>query len=227
MPELRIDLARLEGRTFDAVIVDNDMTLVDSDEGIQAAWTEWVISSGTNPQALMGMTGMSTIGIIGRIVADEQARPAAVKMIDDLELVHAGTTKPMPGSARLLESVPDDRVAVASSGTHGIIAARMDAAGLHRPTTVVGAEDVEHAKPAPDIFLVACQKLGFEPERCLVIEDSLNGLEAAHAAGCASLAVQTTHTFDEVAAAGADGIIGTLGDVSWDVSADGVRVQLA
>lgn len=222
----RFDLSGLEGRVFDAVIVDNDMTLVDSDEGIQAAWTEWVIASGADPTALQGMTGMSTVGIIAIIVADENERPAAVKMIDDLELVHADTTKPLPGSARLLESLPDHRIAVASSGTHGIIAARMGAAGLTPPSTVVGAEDVAHAKPAPDIFLVACEKLGFAPERCLVIEDSLNGLEAAHAAGCAALAVTTTHTVDEVTPL-ADGVIGTLGDVVWHVTDDGISVALA
>jgi hypothetical protein len=48
---------------------------------------------------------------------------------------------------------------------------------------VVSAEDVEHPKPAPDIYLEACRRLGFEPGRCAALEDSPTGVTAAVAAG--------------------------------------------
>lgn len=48
---------------------------------------------------------------------------------------------------------------------------------------VYSAEDVTHAKPAPDMFLLAARELGVAPSQCLVIEDSVNGVKAAHAAG--------------------------------------------
>lgn len=45
------------------------------------------------------------------------------------------------------------------------------------------ASQVAHGKPAPDLFLLAAREMGTDPARCLVIEDSLNGIRAAHAAG--------------------------------------------
>ncbi|MGT2784937.1 HAD family hydrolase [Streptococcus merionis] len=48
---------------------------------------------------------------------------------------------------------------------------------------MVFGHEVEHGKPAPDIFIRACEKLGFEPKECLVLEDSESGVQAAHAAG--------------------------------------------
>lgn len=220
MEGMAIDLGALTNRHFDAIIVDNDMTLVDSDEGIRLAWVTWAQEMGIDPWSLANMTGRSTAEIVAAVVPDATTHESATTRIDSLELTHADGTKPMPGADRLLE-LPDDRVAVASSGTHAIIRARMAAAGLRRPTIVVGSEDVARAKPAPDIFLAAAKLLGRDPADCLVIEDSLNGLAAAKAAGCATLAVTTTHSADELSA---DAIITTLGDVAWELTDAGVRV---
>ncbi|MEO8906210.1 MAG: HAD family phosphatase [Polyangiaceae bacterium] len=54
---------------------------------------------------------------------------------------------------------------------------------------VVTAEDVKHGKPAPDLFLLAAQRMGVEPSDCLVFEDSLLGIEAASRAGMGSVLV--------------------------------------
>ena len=48
---------------------------------------------------------------------------------------------------------------------------------------IIGGDMVERSKPEPDIFLEACRRLGSKPENCYVIEDSYNGIRAAHAAG--------------------------------------------
>jgi HAD superfamily hydrolase (TIGR01509 family) len=55
--------------------------------------------------------------------------------------------------------------------------------------TIVGAEDYERSKPAPDAFLVAAARLGMAPEGCLVFEDTALGIQAATAAGMASVHV--------------------------------------
>jgi beta-phosphoglucomutase len=70
----------------------------------------------------------------------------------------------------------------------GIIA--LPPADWHAITT---GEEVEHKKPAPDLFLAAARKLDLAPGRCVVIEDAVNGIEAAKAAGMRCVAV--AHTF--------------------------------
>lgn len=55
--------------------------------------------------------------------------------------------------------------------------------------SIIGGDMVSNSKPNPDIFLVACEKLGCAPSEAYVIEDSINGIRAAHAAGTLPLAV--------------------------------------
>ena len=50
-------------------------------------------------------------------------------------------------------------------------------------------DDVQHVKPAPDLFLLAAERLGTEPAACVVFEDSPNGLRAAHTAGMKTVAI--------------------------------------
>ncbi len=57
---------------------------------------------------------------------------------------------------------------------------------------IVTAEDVQRRKPAPDIFLTAASRLGVRPEQCTVVEDAVNGIAAAKAAGMRCVAVTTT-----------------------------------
>jgi beta-phosphoglucomutase len=57
---------------------------------------------------------------------------------------------------------------------------------------IITAEDVVHRKPAPDIFFVAAKRLGIDPKECLVVEDAVNGVTAAKAAGAKCLALTTS-----------------------------------
>lgn len=63
--------------------------------------------------------------------------------------------------------------------------------------TVNGLE-VNHKKPDPEIFLKAAGKLGLDPTACLVVEDAVNGVKAAHAAGCKCLALTTSFSAKEL-----------------------------
>jgi HAD superfamily hydrolase (TIGR01509 family) len=75
-------------------------------------------------------------------------------------------------------------VAVASSAHPEVIAAALDATGLAGVfRVVVSSDEVERGKPDPDVYLEAARRLGLPPERCLVVEDSQNGVRAARAAG--------------------------------------------
>jgi beta-phosphoglucomutase-like phosphatase (HAD superfamily) len=69
---------------------------------------------------------------------------------------------------------------------------------------VITSDQVSHGKPHPEIFLAAAKAVGAMPTRCLVVEDSLNGVAAAKAAKCACLAVSTTQSQAELLKEGAD-----------------------
>jgi HAD superfamily hydrolase (TIGR01509 family) len=73
---------------------------------------------------------------------------------------------------------------VASSAHRDVIDAALRATGLDGVLrVVVSSDEVSHGKPAPDVYLLAAERLGVAPGRCLVVEDSLNGVLAAKAAG--------------------------------------------
>jgi HAD superfamily hydrolase (TIGR01509 family) len=95
------------------------------------------------------------------------------------------------------------RLAVASSADLIKIQANLDRIGL--PTAwwdaVVSAEDAVHKKPAPDLFLAAARRLGVEPAACTVIEDAINGVQAALAAGMHCIAVAQTFPAERLSAA--------------------------
>ena len=70
--------------------------------------------------------------------------------------------------------------------------ARIRAVGLPVPAVLVTADDVRHGKPDPEPYRLAAQRMGVDPRRCLVVEDTVVGLRAARAAGCAVIAVTGT-----------------------------------
>ena len=102
------------------------------------------------------------------------------------------TAAPLPGSLELMRGLHEAgfRQALASSAPIENIRLISDALGLERYlTALVSGETVPHGKPAPDIFLKAAQALAIEPPHCLVIEDAVAGVQAAHAAGMRCIAV--------------------------------------
>ena len=89
------------------------------------------------------------------------------------------------GAVETVRRIADERpVAVASSAHREVISAALEATGLAGLfDVVVSSDEVAHGKPAPDVYLEAARQLGVEPAACLVVEDSLNGVRAARAAG--------------------------------------------
>jgi beta-phosphoglucomutase-like phosphatase (HAD superfamily) len=80
--------------------------------------------------------------------------------------------------------------AVVSGGRRNSVVRSLTATHLiDKFATIVGAEDYKNSKPAPDCFLLAAQRLGVEPAACLVFEDTDLGIQAATAAGMASVRV--------------------------------------
>jgi HAD superfamily hydrolase (TIGR01509 family) len=89
------------------------------------------------------------------------------------------------GAVEAVRRIAADRpVGVASSAHREVIDAALDATGLADVFgVVVSSDEVDHGKPAPDVYLEAARRLGVDPADCLVVEDSRNGAAAGHAAG--------------------------------------------
>jgi sugar-phosphatase len=104
-------------------------------------------------------------------------------------------------------------LALASSSPITLIESVLRMGGLEdRFDVVLTGEDEEHGKPYPDVYLTAARRLGVPPERCLAIEDSINGVRAAKAAGMVAVAVPPPETRGGDIG-GADLILGSLVDL--------------
>ncbi|MDR1776158.1 MAG: HAD family phosphatase [Actinomycetes bacterium] len=99
---------------------------------------------------------------------------------------------PKPGFHELVAwlHAHDYRVAVASSGEHDKIDRWLRRSNIRDHFELIaGGDEVEHAKPAPDIVLLAAQRLNLPPQRCLVLEDSEHGIRGANTAGMRTIMV--------------------------------------
>ena len=211
-------LGGLGEATFDAVLFDMDGTLVDSTPAVTRSWLRWAGEEGVDPALLVGRHGVPAAGIIAAVAPerDEAARAAALERIEAIEVGDTEGVVVLPGALAALEALAGGaRSAVVTSSTRPLALVRIAAAGLTAPDVVVTASDVTRGKPDPQPFLVAAQRLGVDPARCLVVEDAPAGLVSGRAAGCATLALTTTHTRSELAASAPDAVVEHLGAVRF------------
>ncbi|GAA3086543.1 hypothetical protein GCM10020000_86530 [Streptomyces olivoverticillatus] len=86
-----------------------------------------------------------------------------------------------------------------TSGARRVAEARLTQLGIH-PEVLVTVEDTTRHKPHPEPFLLAAERLGIDPSRCAVVEDSPAGLVSGRAAGMTTIALTTTHKAEELEA---------------------------
>ena len=108
----------------------------------------------------------------------------------------ASSLRPMEGALELLDLLHGKlRIALASSSYRDAVEGVISGLGIGRFfEVIVTGLDVEHVKPAPDIFLKAARDLGVPPSECLVLEDAEKGVIAAHRAGMRCIAVPNDYT---------------------------------
>lgn len=109
------------------------------------------------------------------------------------KLIAKHPVKPVAGFTKFFAKLQKHgyKVAVASSGHHNNILSTLRAISI-RHVSIVSIEDVHFRKPHPQIFHVAAEKLGVQLEECIVFEDSVPGIEAAHRAGMRVIVLLTT-----------------------------------
>jgi glycerol 3-phosphatase-1 len=123
----------------------------------------------------------------------------------------------IPGARALLNSLIRERApwAIVTSGTVPLVSSWLEVLNLPRPEILVSAESVDNGKPDPTCYLMGREGLGLaDPAKeLLVLEDSPAGIKAGKAAGCKVLGLVTSHTMDQIVAAGPDWIVQDLDSV--------------
>jgi beta-phosphoglucomutase len=185
-----------------AVIFDMDGVLTDSEPLINAAAVAMFREKGliVQPDDFHPFVGAGEDRYIGGVAEKYQFPldlPAAKHRTYEIYLsLIPSQLKAFPGVHQLFDTCRGAglRLAVASSGDKIKVLANLEKIELPEKMwdTVVTAEHVVHKKPAPDIFLAASQILGVEPAACVVVEDAVNGIQAAKAAGMRCVAVAQT-----------------------------------
>jgi beta-phosphoglucomutase-like phosphatase (HAD superfamily) len=147
----------------------------------------------------------------------EAIRDAVVAGVVDR--YHANPTPIIADAPAQVRRIARDRpVAIASSAHGDIIAAAVDALGLHGVLgAIVSSDEVPFGKPAPDVYLLAATRMGIAPDRCLVVEDSVNGVRAGKAAGMTVVLVPNAADPPTAEARElADHVVGSLADLDLD-----------
>ena len=206
-----------------ALLFDNDGTLVSSLASVDRCWTRWAGEYGITAEefARVELHGRPAAEIAADLLPAEVV-PEAVARIEDLEVedVPNDGVHLLPGTRAFLDVLPAERWAVVTSATRRLAEARLDTVGI-LPKTLVAADDITRGKPDPEPYLLAARALGVDPAHCVVFEDAPAGLTAGRAAGMTTVALTTTHQAHELHA---DLVVENLSALSALVTEQGVEI---
>lgn len=185
---------------FDGLMVDTETPALESWQRIYAEHGQtltldtWAGALGTNHgfDALGHLIGLVETADPAQAERMRQAAPELRQRRQALKAELSADQGLLPGVVALLDQADAAGMpcAVASSSGRGWVEGWLRRLDIYeRFVCVRTADDVALTKPAPDLFLSAAAGLGHPPARCLVFEDSPNGIRAAHAAGCPVVAV--------------------------------------
>ena len=186
-------------RDFDAVVFDMDGIIFDSERAVLESW--YVVADrhdlGDITEAFLACTGVNdkeTKEIMLRRFGedfpyDEYSKEASVIFHEKYD----GGKLPMKiGVKEILTFLKDSgkKIALASSTRRPVVEAELrDAGVLDYFDELVTGDVVKKSKPDPEIYLLACEKIGVAPERCYAIEDSYNGVRSASGGGLKAIMV--------------------------------------
>jgi HAD superfamily hydrolase (TIGR01509 family) len=177
-----------------AFLFDLDGTLVDSVYQHVLAWHEALEEVGLSLSVWrihrrIGMSGGLLVQALGREIGQHVTPEQAEKLQKRHALAFARyrhAIRPLPGARELLQHLSDAgvRYAIATSGRPRSAAEVLQALGVEADIPVITRKEMQRAKPAPDLFLAAAQRLNVSISHAIVVGDSVWDLLAARRAGC-------------------------------------------
>jgi len=206
-----------------AVIFDVDGVLVDSYDAHFRSWRDVLAENGlVLDEARFAQTfGRTSREIIASFWGDDVDVARARAIDDRKEALYRDLVRDaFPAMAGAVELIDALRAAgfvlgVGSSAPPANVELTLSCLGRSSAfAAIVTGRDVTRGKPDPQVFLLAAERLGVEPGRCVVIEDAPAGIRAASAAGMASVALLGTAPADTLAEAGARTTVGALHELS-------------
>src|SRR6266566_4022440 len=197
MKENTQEQSNLMSNTIRAVIWDLDGVIIDSANEHRLAWQrlareEGISFSDADFWATFGKRNDDIIATIWGPLPPERVQELANRKESYFRELIRKTAAPLPGAMELMRGLHEAGFAqaLASSAPIENIKLISDVLGLEKYLSVlVSGETVARGKPAPDIFLKAASELHMHPSWCVVIEDAVAGVQAAHAAGMRCIAV--------------------------------------
>jgi HAD superfamily hydrolase (TIGR01509 family) len=182
---------------IEAVIFDLDGVLIDSEPTWNSAREQLVRERGGTwrEEATREMMGMSSPEwsrhMHDGLGVEMEPAEIAAEVVRRMEALYRQHLPIIDGAREAVSALAAHwRLGLASSANRQLIELVLDLAGIREYFAVaVSAEEVDHGKPAPDVYLEAAMRIGVRPRSCAAVEDSTNGLRAAASAGMLVIAV--------------------------------------
>lgn len=186
------DDAVTEGETLhvEAVLLDMDGTIVDSTAVVELMWARLAEEHGLDLEEILAYShGRRSQDTYAKFLPPGSDIEAACEEHARTELTLTEGIVEIPGARVLLEALAGLPHAVVTSAPRDLAVQRIAAAGLPPAPELVTAEEVTVGKPDPAGYLLAAERLGVDPARCLVLEDAEAGLQAGIASGATTVVV--------------------------------------
>jgi beta-phosphoglucomutase len=208
-----------------AVVFDMDGVLVDSNPFHLAKWVAFLgergiaFDRGELPGQIFGQRNDT---VLRRFLGEDLSRTESRRMSEELEArfreVFRPHAKPLPGLWSLIDECVNAGIplGVASSAMRKNVDFVVEALGIAPYLqTVISGDEISRAKPDPEIYLLAAQKLGVDPAGAVAFEDSLVGIEAVRRAGMKCVAIASTFSVEHLRAeAGAHSVVRSFDEIT-------------
>jgi beta-phosphoglucomutase len=203
-----------------AVLFDLDGVVADSHPIHEAAWKTLLVEQGLDATTLnldFLYAGRPRRQILQHYLGslEPQVMERLGSRKDELYAIAVDQLKTKPGIPRVLSQLTGGGILCALATSAGGVRAYETLERFvitHNFSVIVAGEDADLPKPAPDIFLLAAEKLGIQPVHCVVVEDSVAGVAAARAAAMKCVGYVSPDRAAELAKAGADDVFSDFPD---------------